>query len=60
MGGRSILSSRSEPPFESFDRCDGYNFATALACLTCVLFGFSVFFDIKDLHGSRASPRTRT
>jgi len=54
------LSSLSRSPFDLFDRCDGYNFATALACLTCFLFGFSVFFDIKDLHGSRVSPRTRT
>ena len=55
---RLFLLLRS--PFESFHRCNGYNFATALACLTCLLFGLSVFFDIKDLHGSRVSPRTRT
>ncbi|KAI0797644.1 hypothetical protein C8Q75DRAFT_801577 [Abortiporus biennis] len=40
--------------------CDAYNLSTAAACLLCFAFGFSVFFDIKDLHASRASPRTRT
>ena len=54
------LSFCSEYLTEPFHRCDGYNLATALTCLTCILFGLSVFFDIKDLHGSRVSPRTRT
>lgn len=40
--------------------CDAYNLATAAACLLCFAFGFSVFFDVKDLHTSRVSPRTRT
>ncbi|EJD05869.1 uncharacterized protein FOMMEDRAFT_139193 [Fomitiporia mediterranea MF3/22] len=40
--------------------CDGYNVATALAAFLAVSFGFSGFFDIKDLHLSKASPRTRT
>ncbi|TDL27411.1 hypothetical protein BD410DRAFT_740418 [Rickenella mellea] len=40
--------------------CDGYNVATALACFLCVTFGVSLYFDIKDLHFSRVSPRTRT
>lgn len=39
--------------------CNAYNVACAGACLLFVGFGFSIFFDIKDLHDSRASPRTR-
>ena len=41
-------------------RCDAYNFATAAACFLCLAFGLSIFFDVKDLSASRASPRTRT
>ncbi|CAL1705140.1 unnamed protein product [Somion occarium] len=40
--------------------CDAYNLSSAAACLLCVAFGFSTFFDIKDLHKSKSSPRTRT
>ncbi|EIN07182.1 hypothetical protein PUNSTDRAFT_104727 [Punctularia strigosozonata HHB-11173 SS5] len=40
--------------------CNAYNTATAASCLLAVAFGFSIFFEIKDLHASRASPRTRT
>jgi hypothetical protein len=40
-------------------RCTGYNVATAAACLLCVAFGVSTFFDIKDLDASRVSPRSR-
>lgn len=40
--------------------CDAYNVASAAACLLCVAFGISTFFDVKDLHASKASPRTRT
>ena len=43
-----------------FCRCDAYNLGTASACLLCLMFGLSIFFDVKDLHASRASPRTRT
>lgn len=39
--------------------CDSYNFATAFVSFAFVSFGFSVFFDIKDIHASRISPRTR-
>ncbi|RPD66405.1 hypothetical protein L226DRAFT_500757 [Lentinus tigrinus ALCF2SS1-7] len=39
--------------------CDAYNLGTAAACLLCLTFGLSIFFDVKDLHASRASPRTR-
>lgn len=40
--------------------CNAYNVSSAAACLLCVAFGFSTFFDIKDLHASKSSPRTRT
>ncbi|KAI0647329.1 hypothetical protein C8Q79DRAFT_958914 [Trametes meyenii] len=40
--------------------CDAYNLATAAACLLCLAFCLSIFFDVKDLHASRSSPRTRT
>lgn len=40
--------------------CDGYNVATALAVFLVICYGFSVFFDVKDLHMSRVSPRSRT
>ncbi|OBZ69225.1 Phosphopantetheine adenylyltransferase [Grifola frondosa] len=43
-------------PSGSFDGwCDAYNIATAAACLLCLAFGFSIFFDIKDLHASGTS-----
>jgi hypothetical protein len=44
----------------SFIRCNAYNVSSACACLLCVVFGVSVFFDVKDLHASKVSPRTRT
>ncbi|KAJ7582946.1 hypothetical protein C8J56DRAFT_831969 [Mycena floridula] len=40
--------------------CTAYNVSSAAAFLLCVAFGISVFFDIKDLHTSKISPRTRT
>ncbi|KAI0780660.1 hypothetical protein BD413DRAFT_8361 [Trametes elegans] len=40
--------------------CDAYNLATAASFLLFLMFGLSLFFDVKDLHASRASPRTRT
>ncbi|KAF9061006.1 hypothetical protein BDP27DRAFT_1394317 [Rhodocollybia butyracea] len=40
--------------------CNAYNVSSAAACLLCIFFGLSVFFDIQDLHMSKASPRTRT
>ncbi|KAG7092623.1 hypothetical protein E1B28_008966 [Marasmius oreades] len=40
--------------------CNAYNTSSAAACLLCVAFGVSVFFDIKDLHASKESPRTRS
>jgi hypothetical protein len=43
-----------------FPRCTTYNLATAAGCLLCLSFGFGLFFDVKDLHASRQSPRTRT
>jgi hypothetical protein len=40
--------------------CNAYNVSSAAACLLCIAFGVNVFFDIKDLHTSKLSPRTRT
>ncbi|KAF8077754.1 hypothetical protein FPV67DRAFT_1462886 [Lyophyllum atratum] len=40
--------------------CNAYNVSSAAACLLCIAFGISTFFDVKDLHGSKVSPRTRT
>lgn len=54
-----LLGSRC-PPGTLDGWCDAYNIATAGASLLLVLFGTSAFFDIKDLHQSKVSPRTRT
>jgi hypothetical protein len=40
--------------------CTAYNTSTAAACLLCVSFGVTLFFDVKDLGTSKISPRTRT
>jgi hypothetical protein len=40
-------------------RCNAYNVSSAAACLLSVAFGVSIFFDVKDLHASKLSPRTR-
>ncbi|KAF8809050.1 hypothetical protein BYT27DRAFT_6532728 [Phlegmacium glaucopus] len=40
--------------------CNAYNVSSAAACLLCVAFGVSIFFDVQDLHSSKQSPRTRT
>lgn len=40
--------------------CNAYNVSSAAACLLCISFGVSTFFDVKDLHNSKMSPRTRT
>ncbi|KXN80986.1 hypothetical protein AN958_06498 [Leucoagaricus sp. SymC.cos] len=45
---------------DSVIRCNAYNVSSACACLLCVAFGVSIFFDVKDLHASKVSPRTRT
>lgn len=48
-------------PSGGFDGwCDSYNVATACAFLLALAFCLSLFFDVKDLHNSRQSPRTRT
>jgi len=39
--------------------CNAYNVASAGACVLFITFGISVFFDVKDLYASKASPRTR-
>ncbi|RDB21069.1 hypothetical protein Hypma_011803 [Hypsizygus marmoreus] len=47
-------------PSGGFDGwCNAYNVSSAAACLLSVAFGVSTFFDVKDLHDSKASPRTR-
>ena len=40
-------------------RCNAYNVSSAAACFLCVAFGVSVFFDVKDLHACKVSPRTK-
>jgi len=40
--------------------CNAYNVSSAAACLLCVSFGVGIFFDVQDLHSSKASPRTRS
>ncbi|KAJ6502401.1 hypothetical protein C8R45DRAFT_1209962 [Mycena sanguinolenta] len=40
--------------------CNAYNVSSAAACLLCVSFCVGLFFDVQDLAGSKASPRTRT
>jgi len=55
-----ILIRERCPPGSFNGWCNAYNVASAGACLLGLLFGISVFFDVKDLHQSRASPRTRT
>jgi len=40
--------------------CNAYNVSTAASCLLSVAFALSTFFDVKDLHASKVSPRSRT
>lgn len=48
-------------PIGGFDGwCNAYNTSSAAACLLCLAFAVSIFFDVKDLHSSKVSPRTRT
>ncbi|KAH9930729.1 uncharacterized protein B0H18DRAFT_993292 [Fomitopsis serialis] len=54
-----ILMGKKCPVGGYLGWCDGYNVGTASACLLFLAFCFSIFFDIKDLHASKASPRTR-
>jgi hypothetical protein len=55
-----LLLNKTCPPggFEAW--CDGYNVAVAGACLLTFAFAISLFFDVKDLHASKQSPRTKT
>jgi len=55
-----ILIRERCPPGGFNGWCNAYNVASAGACLLGLAFGISVFFDVKDLHQSRLSPRTRT
>ncbi|KAG5645069.1 hypothetical protein DXG03_007159 [Asterophora parasitica] len=40
--------------------CNAYNVSSAAACMLCIAFGVNAFFDVRDLHDSKVSPRTRT
>lgn len=55
-----ILLGKRCPPGGYEGWCDAYNVSTAASCLLAIAFGLSVFFDIKDLSASSASPRTRS
>jgi len=55
-----ILMREKCPPGRFNGWCDAYNVASAGACLLGLVFGVNVFFDVKDLHQSRESPRTRS
>lgn len=55
-----LLPRRTDKYLMGFCRCTAYNVASALACLLAVTYGLSIFFDIKDLHTSKMSPRQRT
>ncbi|KAI0320115.1 hypothetical protein OF83DRAFT_1169624 [Amylostereum chailletii] len=54
-----ILMGEKCPPGDFEGWCNSYNVASAGACLLAVAFGVSIFFDVKDLHQSKLSPRTR-
>ncbi|KAI9509335.1 hypothetical protein F5148DRAFT_1298873 [Russula earlei] len=55
-----ILIRERCPPGGFNGWCNAYNVATTGTCLLALVFGLNVFFDVKDLHQSRVSPRTRT
>jgi hypothetical protein len=55
-----ILIRERCPPGGFDGWCNAYNVGTAGSCFLGIAFGISVFFDVKDLHQSRISPRTRT
>lgn len=55
-----ILIRERCPPGGFDGWCNAYNVATAGSCFLGISFGISVFFDVKDLHQSRNSPRTWT
>ncbi|KAF9532196.1 hypothetical protein CPB83DRAFT_663689 [Crepidotus variabilis] len=55
-----ILTGKKCPSGQYNGWCNAYNVSTACACLLAVAFGFSIFFDVQDLHSSKQSPRTRS
>ncbi|PPR01084.1 hypothetical protein CVT26_015990 [Gymnopilus dilepis] len=55
-----IMTGKRCPSGEFNGWCNAYNVSTASACLLCLAFSLSVFFDVQDLHASKQSPRTRT
>jgi len=40
--------------------CEGFNLAIACSVFLILLFGLSLFFDVRDLMASKISPRQRT
>jgi len=54
-----ILMRERCPPGSFNGWCNAYNVASAGACFLGLVFGVNVFFDVKDLHQSQESPRTR-
>ncbi|KAF8212077.1 hypothetical protein K438DRAFT_1805920 [Mycena galopus ATCC 62051] len=55
-----ILIGKRCPSGDFQGWCNAYNVSSAAACLLCVSFCVGTFFDVQDLAGSKASPRTRT
>ncbi|KAI0026583.1 hypothetical protein K488DRAFT_65864 [Vararia minispora EC-137] len=47
------------PPGAFNGWCNAFNVATAAACILAFVYALSIFFDVKDLHQSSVSPRTR-
>ncbi|KAF8350463.1 hypothetical protein F5887DRAFT_876523 [Amanita rubescens] len=54
-----ILHGKRCPSGEYGGWCNAYNTSSAAACLLCLAFGVSIFFDVKDLYASKTNPRTR-
>lgn len=57
--GSFFVSSLTQLVLLLVSRCNAFNVSTAAACLLCVAFAVSIFFDVKDLNTSKVSPRTR-
>lgn len=57
MAGKRCPTGGKEAGYGGW--CTAYNASTAAACLLSVAFAVSLYFDVKDLYASKASPRTR-
>ncbi|TFK30219.1 hypothetical protein FA15DRAFT_663606 [Coprinopsis marcescibilis] len=57
LAGKRCPTGGSEGGYGGW--CTAYNASTAAACLLCIAFGVSLFFDVQDVYASKASPRTR-